>query len=129
MSLASRRRVAKFIAKQLAGGESVSRISKILAAYLVDNKQRRQVDLFLRDIETELANEYGHLAADVTAARKLTSETKRALAEMLQRETGAKNVELIEDIDPELLGGVVVKTPEAELDASLKTKLTRLKAI
>ena len=129
MSLASRRRVAKFIAKQLAGGESVSRISKILAAYLVDNKQRRQVDLFLRDIETELANEYGHLAADVTAARKLTSETKRALAEMLQRETGAKKVELIEDIDPELLGGVVVKTPEAELDASLKTKLTRLKAI
>ena len=129
MSLASRRRVAKFIAKQLAGGESVSRISKILAAYLVDNKQRRQVDLFLRDIETELANEYGHLAADVTAARKLTSETKRALAEMLQRETGAKKVELIEDIDPELLGGVVVKTPEDELDASLKTKLTRLKAI
>jgi F-type H+-transporting ATPase subunit delta len=125
----SRRRVAKFIAKQLANGESVSRTAKVLAAYLVDNKQKRQLNLFVRDIETELANEYGHLAADITAARKLTTETKRALSEMLQRETGVKSVELIETIDPQLIGGVVVKTPEAEFDTSLKTKLTRLKAI
>lgn len=129
MNSISRRRVAKFIAKQLANGESVSRTAKVLAAYLVDNKQKRQLNLFVRDIETELANEYGHLAADITAARKLTTETKRALSEMLQRETGVKSVELIETIDPQLIGGVVVKTPEAELDTSLKTKLTRLKAI
>ena len=48
---------------------------------------------------------------------------------MLKLETGAKTVELSERIDGDLLGGVIVRTPEAEMDASLKKKLTRLRAI
>ena len=129
MNPASRRRVAQFIARQLADGESVSRVTKVLAAYLVDNKQRREANLILRDIEVELAREHGHLTVDVTSARNLGAETRKALLEMLKSESNVKNIELIESVDPGLIGGVIVRTPEAELDASLKTKLTKLMAI
>jgi F-type H+-transporting ATPase subunit delta len=125
----SRRRVAKFVADQLASGESVADVAKVLAAYSVAGGQIRSTDLLLRDIETALLRDYGHLCADVVSARQLSSETRNELAKMLKHETNAKTTELIETIDENLIGGLVVRTPEAELDASLKTKLTRLRAI
>jgi len=125
----SRRRVAKYIAGRLAGGESPQRIAKILAAYLVMSKQTRLTDLVLRDIETEILRDHGHLVTKVISARKLSNETRAELIKMLRREVNAKTVELLETIDENLIGGIVIHTPEAELDASLKTRLTRLKAI
>ena len=129
MNSTSRRRIAKFIAAQLVAGESPRRIAKVLAAYLSSNHQMRQSELIIRDIETELANSYQHLSADIASARTLTTETRNALVAMLKLETGAKTVELSERVDGDLLGGVIVRTPEAEMDASLKKKLTRLRAI
>ncbi len=129
MNSTSRRRIATFIAAQLVAGESPKRIAKVLAAYLSSNHQMRQSGLIIRDIETELANNYRHLSVDIASARALTTETRDILVAMLKAETGAKTVELSERVDGNLLGGVVVRTPEAEMDASLKKKLTRLRAI
>jgi F-type H+-transporting ATPase subunit delta len=125
----SRRRIAKFIAAQLVAGESPKRIARVLAAYLSSNHQMRQSNLIIRDIETELVKNYQHLSVDITSARALTTETRDALVDMLKAATGAKTVELSERVDGDLLGGVIVRTPEAEMDASLKKKLTRLRAI
>lgn len=129
MNSTSRRRIAKFIAAQLVAGESPKRIARVLAAYLSSNHQMRQSNLIIRDIETELVKNYQHLSVDITSARALTTETRDALVDMLKAETGAKTVELSERVDDDLLGGVIVRTPEAEMDASLKKKLTRLRAI
>lgn len=125
----SRRQVAKFIAQQLANGESPARVAKVLAAYLSENNQTRNWELLLRDIETALLNEHKFLAADVISARKLSAESLDNLREMLLKETGAKKVEIIPEIDEKLVGGVIVRTPEAEMDASLRAKLTKLRAI
>lgn len=129
MSSQSRRQVAKFIARQLHEGESSQRIAKVLAAYLVEAKQQRQADLLLRDIRTELLESYNHLSADVISARKLTDETRESVMKLLRAETGAKNIELTESVDADLIGGVIIQAPEAELDASLKSKLTKLRAM
>lgn len=129
MHKSSRRQIAKFVAAQLVAGEPVGRIAKVLAAHLSLNRQTRYRELIIRDIEAELMNNYGHLSADVVSARALTTETRDILTNMLRAETGAKTVELRERVDSDLLGGVVVRTPEAEMDASLRKKLTRLKAI
>ena len=129
MNSTSRRRIAKFIAAQLVAGESPKRIARVLAAYLSSNHQMRQSNLIIRDIETELVKNYQHLSVDITSARALTTETRDVLVDMLKAETGAKTVELSERVDGDLLGGVIVRTPEAEMDASLKKKLTRLRAV
>lgn len=129
MSPTSRRRIAKFIADQLVSGESPKRVARVLAAYLSSNHQVRQSGLIIRDIEAELVNSHQHLSADIISARVLTAETRDILIKMLKAKTGAATVELSERVDGNLLGGVIVRTPEAEMDASLRKKLTRLKAI
>lgn len=129
MNSTSRRRVAKFVATQLINGESSSRVAKVLAAYLVSNREKRQIELVIRDIESELLKSHSYLSANVSSAHKLTSEARESLIEMLKNETGAEMVELSEELDESLIGGVIVRTPEAEMDSSVKSKLTRLKAI
>ncbi len=125
----SRRRVAKFVADQLAAGESPARIARVLAAYLVSSKQLWAQELILRDIESALLQGHKFLAADVTSARRLSRETLGELVKMLKSETGATQVELIENINSDLVGGVVVRTPEAELDATLLNKLRKLRTV
>ena len=125
----SRRQVAKFVAEQLANGEPTTRVARVLAAWLHDTKQSRNWELMLRDIETALLRDHEFLAADVVSARALSRETLRDLREMLAAATGAKTVEILPQIDADLIGGVVVRTPESEMDASLRAKLTRLRAI
>jgi F0F1-type ATP synthase delta subunit len=125
----SRRRVAKFIADQLADGEPVSRIARVLAAWLCESKQSRNWELVLRDIETALLRDHKYLAADVISARKLSAETIDDLRKMLIRETDAKTVEILSEIDEKLVGGVIVRTPESEMDSTLLAKLRKLRAI
>jgi F0F1-type ATP synthase delta subunit len=125
----SRRRVAKFIARELANGESTARVAKILAAYLYENRELRNWELLLRDIETSLLNDHKYLAAEVLSARKLSHETIDNLREMLMKETGAKKIEILPETDENLIGGVVIRTPESEMDSSLRAKLTKLRAI
>jgi len=125
----SRRQVAKYLAEKLAAGESPKRIAKILAAWLTESKQTRTAELILRDIESALFHDYKFLVANVVSARKLSRESLRNLREMLLIETDAKTAEIIEQIDSKLIGGVVIRTPESEMDASSHTKLQKLRTI
>jgi len=87
------------------------------------------MDLLLRDIESALLYRHKHLAADVVSSRRLDSRTLADLRDMLVRETSADTAEVLEQVDPTLIGGVIVRTPDSEMDASLKTKLQKLRAI
>jgi len=125
----SRRCVAKFIADQLAAGESPRRVAKVLAAYLTETNQKRLAGLLLRDIRSALLHQHRHLAAGVTSARKLDPQILTDLRTMLLKETNAKTAEIVERVKPSLIGGIIVRTPDAEMDASLRAKLQKLRAI
>jgi F0F1-type ATP synthase delta subunit len=77
----------------------------------------------------QLLQRYNHLTAAVASARKLSTEIKQLLSQDLKRRTHANEVEFIERIEPELIGGLVVTTPGAEMDSSVRTKLERLRQI
>lgn len=129
MSPISRRRVAQFVADQLAAGESVARVARVLAAWLVDSRQTRTIEMLLLDIESELLRRHGHLTADVVSARELSADTRTNLINELKKLTSAKTVEILPKTDSSLLGGMIVRTPDAEMDASLRTKLSKLRAV
>lgn len=125
----SRRKIAQFLADALANGESPKRVAKVLISYLAESKQLRMVELYMRDIQTELANRHGHVAAEVISARKLSSDVRQNLIKLVRDETDAKTVELMETIDEELIGGVLLRTPDAEMDNSVAKTLTKLRSI
>jgi F-type H+-transporting ATPase subunit delta len=84
------------------------------------------VHLLLGDIADELLAAEGTLSADVRSAFALTSASRDSIVAMLKRETGANTVELNETVEPELIGGVIITTPQLALDASIKRQLTQL---
>jgi F-type H+-transporting ATPase subunit delta len=66
---------------------------------------------------------------DVTSARKLSDSVRTELKQMMQQATSAKRVELTEHLDSSLIGGLVARTPDAQLDASVRTKLKQLASL
>lgn len=68
----------------------------------------------------------GVVLAEVTAAIELTDEQKSAICTRVQAMTGAQSVELSVALDPDLLGGVIIKVGSQIVDASLRGQLRRL---
>ena len=74
----------------------------------------------------QLAERRGEFTADVTSARQLTPAQTQALESTLQSAVGGK-VALSLNVDPSLIGGLVVKIGSRMIDSSLKTQLQKLK--
>ncbi len=75
----------------------------------------------------------GVARAEVTSAAALSSEHVAALKDALKAVTGGKNVEISVNVDPSIIGGLVVRLGSRMVDGSLKTKLnairTRMKEV
>lgn len=126
----SRRVLARTIAQKLLSEPGRRQHwLRVTAAYLVENSMDNMADLVMNDISRELFKQSGHLIVDVTSARKLTDETRAELTRTLKESTNAKRVEIAEKVDPELLGGLVARTPDAILDTSVRTKLKQLASL
>ena len=81
----------------------------------------RMIDAYL----AELARRRGEVTARVTSARALTDGQHRALTAALRKEVGAK-VKIDVEVDPGLIGGLVVRVGSRMIDNSLRNKLQRL---
>jgi F-type H+-transporting ATPase subunit delta len=64
--------------------------------------------------------------ATVTSAAPLTSDETRALTQRLEQMTGRKVV-LDVEVDPDLLGGLVVRIGDKLIDGSVRSRLERLR--
>jgi F-type H+-transporting ATPase subunit delta len=82
----------------------------------------------VRDIESALMQS-GVVIADIASARKLTEALQDAIVAYVKHESGAKDVSVRTHIDESLIGGVRIRTPDAEYDASVRRQLTKLQAM
>jgi len=118
----SRRKIADYIADRIVRGDEISTALNEAAAYLIDTKRTREAGLLVRAIEDALEAR-GTTIATVTSARPLDSELKHAISTVV----AAKKLVLHEVVDPAVLGGVYIETSSAQLDATIKHKLTVLR--
>lgn len=121
--MTTRTAVARYVATRLPFDRPAALTSA--AAWLVAQGRQRQVEYLARDIARELATQ-GYLWVRVTAARPLTAAVRRQLEATLKAETGAQALEIEAVIDPALIGGIMIETPEAVLDASVRRRLALL---
>ena len=75
-----------------------------------------------------MAAHRGEVVAEAVSAAPLNDDQTRRLRAEIERVVG-KAVNLSAKVDPELLGGLVVKVGSIMIDSSLKTKLARLKSV
>lgn len=64
--------------------------------------------------------------AEVSSATELSEGQRQAVTERVKALTGANEVELKTKIEPELIGGVVIKVGSQVFDASLRGQLRRI---
>jgi F-type H+-transporting ATPase subunit delta len=66
------------------------------------------------------------LPVTATVAWRLTMEERQRLAETVGRRTG-KTVELSEEVDPDLIGGIILRLGDTIIDGSVAGHLRRLR--
>ena len=64
--------------------------------------------------------------AEVISARELSDEQKENIVEKVKGIVEARNVELKTSVDPNLIGGVIIKVGSKVIDASLRGQLRRI---
>jgi ATP synthase F1 delta subunit len=66
------------------------------------------------------------LAVEVTSAIELDKKTVKQIGDRIGEETGQK-IELSERVDPDILGGLVVRVGNSIIDASIRARLDSLR--
>ena len=94
-------------------------------ALVAKNRRLFVIPEMIRNFRTLAAKARGEVTAEVTSAHPLTDAQTTALKETL-RSTAGNNVVLATQVDPSLIGGLIVKIGSRMIDSSLKTKLANL---
>jgi len=84
----------------------------------------------LYDIAKSFTNQYkefrGIITAEVTTTFPLSEELRNQFVQIVAGQKNAK-VDLIEKVDPSIIGGYVLKVGDRQIDQSIKNKIQRLK--
>jgi F-type H+-transporting ATPase subunit delta len=114
------------ILKILAGKDADALTLKFFE--LVSEKGRTA---FLPEIATaflRLYNEYlGIQVAEVESTIQLDDDLRKSFTDIVKEVSGKEKVKLVEKIDPNLIGGFVLRISDKQLDESIKSKLQKLR--
>ena len=92
---------------------------------LARNGRKNQLRPVIRAFRRLSAEHRGETTADVVTARPLNDDQMAQLKAQLRTRAG-RDVTIDAQVDPEILGGIVVKLGSQMVDASIRTKLNRL---
>ena len=97
-----------------------------LVLLLLQRGRAEHVGRVAEHFQTLVDRHNGVLAGRATSAAPLSLEEAESLRARMQELTGAR-VELVFDVDPALLGGVVVRIGDRMWDGSVRGRLERLR--
>jgi len=92
------------------------------------NRRLFALDRMIAAYLAELARRRGEVTAQVTSATTLNDEQQLTLLETLRREVGSK-VQVEVEVDPSLIGGLIVRVGSRMIDNSIRSKLQRLQLV
>ena len=93
---------------------------------LTANRRLFAVNDVIRAFRTLVAKFRGEATAEVTVAEHLSDKNLDALKAALKSVSG-KDVDLNVNVDPSIIGGLIVKLGSRMVDSSLRTKLNSIK--
>lgn len=92
---------------------------------LARNGRKGELRNVIRAYRRLAAEHRGETTAEVVTARPLNDDQLGALRQQLRTRAG-RDVAIDATVDPNILGGIVVKLGSQQIDASIRTKLNRL---
>lgn len=109
------------MSKHLGLSDLTARFLGVLAA----NRRLSKLSEMIAAFKSIAAAQRGEVTARVTSAHPLSDEQLGALKTKLTAREG-RTVMLDSDVDPDLLGGLVVTIGSQRIDASIRTRLNSL---
>ena len=92
---------------------------------LAHNGRKRELPAVIRAFRRLAAEHRGETTAEIVTARPLNDDQLSQLRTQLRSRAG-REVSIDASVDPNILGGIVVKLGSQQIDASIRTKLNRL---
>ncbi len=117
---AARERREELLARVLSG--KVSPVTGMLLRHAVRMPHGRNLDAVVESLAGLAASRRGRSIAQVTSALPLTEEQQRRLVDALARLSG-RRVSVQVDIDPDILGGLVIRLGDEVVDGSIAGRL------
>jgi F0F1-type ATP synthase delta subunit len=127
MTHLSRRQLARYAANQILTGEPVDKLSSKLAAVLIEAKRTKDTELLARDIAHELETRGKVASANVTSATDISSDIREQIINFIKESAKVDEVNLQENIDKSVLGGVRIETAVHAWDKTVIKKLADIR--
>ena len=114
------------VLSQVLKTAGVSGLTANFMALIAKNNRLFAVRDIVSAFNALMASHKGEVRAQVTSASELSDNHKQALAKTLKSTIG-QDVKIETIVDPDLLGGLIVKVGSKMIDNSLRTKLNNLR--
>jgi F-type H+-transporting ATPase subunit delta len=93
---------------------------------LIENHRVPVIFRVRREFETLFDQENSLLPVTITSAVQLDDATVKSIGDAIGKQTG-QQVELTANVDPDVLGGLIVRVGNSILDASIRNRLENLR--
>ena len=113
------------IIKEIFGGK-IHDLTMSFMMLMADKKREGYLDDIANSFVDLYKEHKGIISVVITSATPLTSDTKEKMLAIIQQSITGK-VELMEKIDPNLIGGFKIKVGDKQIDASVLRRLNDLK--
>ena len=109
----------------VAGPLGLDDITARFLGVLAQNRRLGQLSTVIRDFRTLADRHRGETTAEVTSAHPLDDDQVAELKRQLKGRLG-RDVTVELDVDPSILGGLVVRIGSQMIDSSIRTRLNSL---
>jgi len=92
----------------------------------VEKNRAGQLREIHREFERLMAAEERRLTVEVTTAYELSEDEARQIVGQIERASG-RPVDATRSVDPNLIGGIILQAGSLRLDASVRSRLERLR--
>lgn len=107
-------------------GDDANQQMKNFLMLLIDKGRIYLVGPILQEFQARVRELKQTVLAEVISAIELTDEQRETVRQKVLSMSDAQSVELESRVDPELIGGVIIKIGSQVLDASMRGQLRRI---
>ncbi len=123
----SRTQLAKIISNQTFDHGINKTVAQDIAKILLRTNKTNSLDSLMRDVEKNWA-ERGYIDVIATSAFPLSNTVKLDINRLIKKQfPDLIKIKIIEVIDPEVVGGVLLEFADQQLDLSIETKINKFK--
>ncbi|MEB3337797.1 MAG: ATP synthase F1 subunit delta [Leptolyngbyaceae bacterium] len=115
----------KAVIQQVAG-EQLHPFTRNFLMILIDRRRIAFLEGICKQYQALLRQLNQTVLAEVSSTVELTEAQQQTIREKVIAMTAARQVEIVTKLDPDLIGGVIIKVGSQVIDASLRGQLRRI---